>query len=188
MTFNDTRTTQRAPGGRTRHCVAGYSPVICALKFALTGLILALTGACSPTPVWTPDEIQNSKHFFRSLEASQRAAELTRKNDPDVPQFGVEEVNKYQMDALREARLVEDAVLDKAHSGLKEHFRLEYQKGLDSILASYRVANSSASDPPSGDQVDLQVAGVRLLKQWSDWMSAHHSEIRMPDQLVAKSK
>jgi hypothetical protein len=155
---------------------------------ALAGLILALTGACSPRPVWTPDEIQNSKHFVRSLEASQRAAELTRKNDPDVPQFGIEEVNKYQMNALREARLVEDSVLDKAHPGLKEHFRLEYQKGLDSILASYRVGNAAASGPPSGDQVDLQVAGVRLLKQWSTWMSAHHSEIRMPDQLVVKSK
>jgi hypothetical protein len=98
------------------------------------------------------------------------------------------EINKYQMDALREARLVEDSVLDKAHPGLREHFRLEYQKGLDSILASYRVGDSAASGPPSGDQVDLQVAGVRLLKQWSNWMSAHHTEIRMPDQLVDKSK
>lgn len=160
---------------------------ILALKITLTALILALTGACSRGPAWSSDEIENSKHYYRSLEANQRAAELIKKNDPDVPQFGIEKVNKYQMAALSEAKLVQDSVLDKAHPELKSHFRSEYQRGLDSILASYGVAVSAESAAPSRDQIDLQVTGVRLLKQWNDWLNAHDREIRIPEQSPAGS-
>jgi hypothetical protein len=154
---------------------------IWALNIALTVLILALTGACSRGPVWSSDEIENSKHFFQSLEVNQRAAELSRKSDPDVPQFGIDKINKYQKAALSEARLVQDSVLDKAHPELKEHFRSEYQKGLELILGSYEVASSSKSGPPSSGQIELQVTGVTLLKQWTVWLNAHDREIKIPE-------
>jgi hypothetical protein len=162
-----------------------FSRLTRTLNIALTVVILAMTGACSPGPRWSQDEIENSKHYFRSLEANQKAAELTRKNDPDVPQFGIEQINKYQMSALSEARLVLDPVLDKANPELKEHFRSEYQKGLESILSSYAVGAASDSGAPSGGQIDRQAAGVRLLRQWNDWLSAHSGDIRMPDPAVA---
>ena len=160
----------------------------CVLRIALIALILALTAACSRGPVWSTDETENSKHFFLSLEASQKATQLVSKGNPDVPQFGIDEINRYQSTALSEAKLVQDSVLDKAHPQLKEHFRSEYQKGLELILKSYEVASSSKSGPPSSGQIDLQVSGVTLLKRWTDWLNAHNHEIRIPDQLAAKSK
>jgi hypothetical protein len=155
--------------------------IIWALNIVLTALILILTGACSRGPVWSPDEMENSQHFFQSLEANQRAVELSRKSDPDVPQFGIDKINRYQKSALSEARLVRDSVLDKAHPELKVHFRSEYQKGLELILNSYEIASSPKSGPPSSGQIELQVSGVTLLKQWTVWLNAHDREIRIPE-------
>ena len=171
----------------TRHMAGISDRLIGALSTALAASILALAGACSKAPAWSADELENSKHYFRSLEANRKAAELSRKSDPDVPQFGIEEINKYQRVALSEAKLVQDAVLDKAHPGLKEHFRAEYEKGLQSILGSYEAGASAATGPPSGGQIDMQVAGVALLKRWNGWFSAHSQEISVPAQAAAKA-
>ena len=151
-------------------------------KLALTLAILWLAAACSREPVWSTDERENSRHFFLSLEASQKAKQWTRAPNPDTPQFGVEEINKYQGIALREARLVKDAVLDKAHQDLRQHFRAEYQQGLELIQKSYAVASSPGSGAPSSDQIRLQAAGVKLLRQWADWFQAHRSDIKFPRQ------
>lgn len=150
-----------------------------------TALICALMSACSPGPRWSDVETENSRHYFQSLEASQKAADLVKKNNPDVPQFGIEEVNKYEQTALREARLVQDSVLDKAHPELKEHFRSEFQRGLESILASYGTDSAEKTGASFDRQIDLQAGGVRLMKQWNDWLTAHRHEIRMPDQVAA---
>ena len=159
----------------------------CVLRIASIALILSLTGACSKGPVWSADEKENSKHFFLSLEASQKATQLVTKGNPDVPQFVIDEINKHQKIALREAKLVQDSVLEKAHTELKEHFRSEYQKGLELILKSYAVASSSESGPPSSGQIDLQISGVTLLKQWTVWLNAHDREIKIPERLPTES-
>ncbi len=116
------------------------------------------------------------------------AAELIRKANPDVPQFGIDEVNKYEEAALREAKLVQDSVLDKAHPELKEHFRSDVQQGLESILASYGTGTAEKTGVSFDRQVDLQAGGVKRLKQWNDWLTAHGHEIRMPDQVAAAAK
>ena len=144
--------------------------------------MLWLIAACSPRPAWSPDEIENSKHFSLSLEASRKAARLAHKADPDVPQFSIEEINRYQKTALKEARLVTDAVLDKAHPELKQHFRSEYQQGLELILKSYEVPASSESAAPSSSQISLQASGVALLERWTKWFDAHHPEFKFPRQ------
>lgn len=159
-----------------------------ALKIARMALMLVLAGACSRGPGWTADEKENSKHFFLSLQASEKATQLIHKGDPDVPQFGIEKINEYQRTALSEAGLVQDSVLDKAHPQLREHFRSEYQMGLDLSLKSYAVGSASKSGPPSGGQIDFQSTGVKLLKQWTDWMTAHNLEIKMPQDPSAGSR
>ena len=176
------RSHPRPPREATFHMHRGPDRLISALTLAFAALMLVLTGACSPRPAWSPEDIENSRHFLRSLEADQRAEELLRKSDPDAPQLGIDAINKYQPAALSEARLVQDSVLDKAHRELKEHFRAEYQKGLDSILASYGAGVSADYGAPSKEQLALQTTGVGLLKQWNDWLNAHRQEIRMPGQ------
>lgn len=151
-------------------------------RIVLLATVLSITAACSPDSVWSTDDKENSKHFLLSLEASQKAARRAHKADPDVPQLSVEEINKYQRIALSEARLVKDAVLDKAHPELKKHFRSEYQRGLEFILKSYDVASSSESGAPSNDQISLQASGVALLGRWTSWFDAHHREFKFPNQ------
>lgn len=158
----------------------------CVFRVASLALILSLMGACSKGPVWSAEEKENCKHFFLSLEASRKATQLISKNNTDVPQFGIDDINRYQKTALNEARLVQDSVLEKAQPQLKEHFRSEYQKGLELILRSYDVASSSKSGPPSSGEIDLQVSGVALLKQWTVWLNAHDREIKMPEQSPAE--
>jgi len=157
-------------------------------RIALIALIVSLMGGCSKEPVWTADENENSKHFVLSLEASQKAAQLSRKGNHDVPQFGIDEINRYQKIALSEAKLVQDSVLDKAHPQLKEHFRSEYEKGLELIQKSYEVASSSKMGPPASGQIDLQVSGVTLLARWTDWLNVHDGEIRIPRQSPTESR
>lgn len=158
------------------------------LGIGLIALIVSLMGACSKWPEWSADEKENSKHFFLSLEASRKATQLAGKGNPDAPQLGIDEINRYQKAALSEAKLVQDSVLEKAHPELKEHFRSEYQKGLELIAKSYDVASSSKSGAPSSAQIDLQVFGVALLKRWTGWWNAHESEIRVPKQSAAESR
>ncbi len=152
------------------------------LGIALLVLALAAAGACSRGQIWSADEEENSRHFWASLAANDKATQLIGKNNPDAPQFGVDEINQYQRTALNEAKLVQDSVLEKAHPELREHFRSEYQKGLELILSSYKVAAASPSGPPLTGQIDLQASGVTLLKQWAIWLDAHGREIKMPEQ------
>lgn len=157
-------------------------------RIASLALALVLSAACSRGPLWSADEQTNSRHFFLSLEASQKAVQIERKSDSDVPQFDIEEINRQQRTALTEAEQVRDSVLDKAHPELKEHFRMEYQRGLEQVLSSYALASSAIDNSPSSAQVDLQARGVSLLQRWGEWEKAHRGEIRMPQRTVSGNK
>ena len=108
--------------------------------------------------------------------------QVVRRNNTDAPQLNINEANEYQQLALEEARMVRDSLLDKAHPQLKDHFRSQYQKGLELILKSYQVPSVTDLGAPSESQIDLQAAGVKLLKQWAAWLNTHEREIRMPKE------
>ncbi len=157
------------------------------LRLTTLPLLLFLAATWLHAASWNPDETSNASHYFRSLEANRKAMQVVRKDNTDAPQLNINEANKYQQIALDEAKRVRDAVLDKAHPQLKEHFRSEYEKGLELILKSYDVSGGTRSGPPSKSQVDLQASGVRLLKLWAAWFNAHEHEIRMPKQGTDKA-
>jgi hypothetical protein len=159
---------------------------ICPRRFAPLLSVLYLACACSPERAWSPAEKVSISHFARSLEANRKAQQLEHAPNPDAPQLAVNEINKYQEIALREARMVTDAALDKANPELRQHFRADYQKGLELILKSYEVATASGTGAPSDAQLELQASGVQHLKRWIEWYEAHQSDIRIPKIFIAK--
>lgn len=143
---------------------------------AWAALVLA---SCSPGSNWSAEERKNANHFFQSLNASAAATKLTNREPPpgQIVMLGAEKILAHHKTALREARLVSDGVLDKAHPALRQHFRTEYEKGLELVIQGMELGMSSG---PSQESVRLSYEGALLLNRWVDWLNAHNKEIRIP--------
>lgn len=139
---------------------------------------LALLLGCSGG--WSDEERANAQHFFRALDAKKEFTRLTNVAQPGVVQTGIEEILHHQRQALREARLVKDSVLDKAHPQLKAHFRGEFEKGVELVIRSAELGFASKSGP-TREQIELAVTGTTLLNQWVDWLNANRTSIHIPD-------
>ncbi len=139
---------------------------------------LVLLFGCSSS--WTNEERSNAQHFFRALDAKQEFTRLTNMGQPGVVQTGVEEILHYQREALREARLVNDSVLDKAHPKLRQHLRNEFERGIELVIRSAEMGFASKTGPTK-EQFDLALAGTTLMNQWSDWLNANRSDIHIPE-------
>jgi len=150
--------------------------VVKVIWYALVILIAAYVargvGVYSPGNNWTEEEIKNTSHFLVSLEANRAATRIINKALPlprIVSETDIQEIIRLQKAALREAKLVKDSVLEKAHPELREHFRYEYQKGIELMIESVEAGNAAA-----------QITGSTLLDQWVDWLNSNRKEIRIP--------
>jgi hypothetical protein len=144
----------------------------------LTSFTLAAIVACSSS--WSSADRQNAEHFFRALDAAQKATQLTNKAQPGVIQTGIEEILQYQRLALQEANFVHDSVLDKAHPQLRQHFRGEFEKGLELVIRSAEMGMASKVGPTS-EQLNLAITGTTLLNEWIEWKNVHRLEIHIPE-------
>lgn len=142
-------------------------------------VLIAVLG-CSPNVTWSDAERKNAEHFFRALEAMQRATRLMNTAKPGVLQLGIEQIMEHQRTALAEARLVSDGVLDKAHPELRDHFRSEFQRGLELIILSEETGLKS-TDGRIREQIEIGTKGMVLLDKWVDWLNTHRAEIRIPE-------
>lgn len=128
--------------------------------------------ACTRSRVnWSVEEKANGRHFFQSLEARQAA---TRLSNQGSPYSKLNENDRKQLiqllgTALEEARLVRDDVLVKAHPELKQHFRSEYQKGLELQKKNLEEGDARA-----------EIEGSVLDDRFGDWLAANRNEIRIP--------
>jgi len=134
-------------------------------------VLLPFSHSCSPESSWTSEDRKNAQHFFRSLEADIAAFRIINKGPSPaiVSQEDIQKIIEYRKRALREAKLVTDPVLDKAHPQLREHFRYEYEKGLDLFLKGHEKPDFA-----------LQITGSTLLDQWGEWLNSHNDEIKIP--------
>jgi hypothetical protein len=78
---------------------------------------------------------------------------------------------KLKRTALSEAKLVDDAVLAKAHPDLLNRFRQLYQEGLE-----LRILNMESA----GGNPEAESAGLRLHDQWADWCNDNRNAISFP--------
>lgn len=137
--------------------------------FLLVGL--GSFSGCGDRPSWTTDDKQNVKHLFRAFEAdlatvriSNRGAAFSTMSSEEVT-----EILRLQKEALDEARAVHDEVLSKAHPDLPQHFRDEFEKGLELKIRSIEFSDAAAG-----------IRGAELHDRWVDWYSGHRGEIKIP--------
>jgi len=130
-------------------------------------LILVFTSACSEQHEnWSQADKENIRHFFTSAEANRAATAYS--NDPSIP-FVEDEYLKLQKLALKEAKMVNDAVMAKAHPELPERYRNLYQASLEQTILAFENRDNAAS-----------VKGSALHDQWVDWYNANRRKIRIP--------
>lgn len=151
------------------------------IRFVATVYLSAILSSCSGDPQWSAEELRNAQHFLTSLAAENAAAALVNRDPAPGQEFmlGAEEILAFERTAFREAQSVSDAVLDKAHPLLREHFRGEYEKGLEAFIRSGELGMASG---PSAEVLRLQLEGNALLDKWGDWLNSHRTEIRIPKQ------
>lgn len=150
------------------------------LHVMIGAIVLMVAHGCSPNVSWSDAERKNAEHFIRALEAMQRATRLVNAAKPGVLQLGIEEIMEHQRTALAEARLVSDTVLDKAHPQLRDHFRSEFQRGLELVILSEETGLQS-KDGRLREQIEIGTKGLVLLDKWVDWLNSHRAEIRIPE-------
>jgi len=142
------------------------------LTFVLFGVMILGPFACTRSKLnWSAEEKANSRHFFQSLEARQAATRLSNQGSPFSKLSENDRKHLIQLlgTALEEATLVRDDVLVKAHPEVKQHFRNEYQKGLELQKKNLEEGDARA-----------EIEGSLLDDRFGDWLDANQNEIRIP--------
>jgi hypothetical protein len=115
---------------------------------------------------WTEEEKTNLAHFKYVLKVFDNLAATAESKEKISPR-AKEIVIRYLLhDGLREAALVRDDVLAKAHPGLSAAFREKLVRWLELTLESRK-----AGKPSQG--------GTTLAQDWSDWWRAHASDMQI---------
>jgi hypothetical protein len=119
---------------------------------------------------WSNEEIDNARHFFRASEASQRATRVSNASGGGVmSEQDAAALLRDRKEALTEARLVRDDVLEKACPGLSSMFRTKFERGLE-----LQLRNLEFSD------IQAEIQGASLQNEWVDWINERSSEVRFP--------
>lgn len=85
----------------------------------------------------------------------------------------VSEVLTLWRQALQEARLVTDSVLDKTHTDLKDKYRNQYQKALQYQITAFEQENVSYS-----------ITGSKMKSDFIDWFSSVKGSFWVPKGTV----
>lgn len=68
-------------------------------------------------------------------------------------------------------------MLRKAHPGMRDPFRSQYEKGTELIVMGMELAIAKG---PDAENLRLLQDGTALVNRWTDWLNAHRKEIRLP--------
>ena len=140
-------------------------------------LPLLLLGCDKPSPNWTNEEKANIEHFLKSGDASRKAVRISNVRVSnygnsvliEIPPDEAKQIIELTNLALREAKLVSDDVLAKAHPQLPRKFRDLYQKSLELQVINFKT----------GD-FEKEVEAGKLHDLWVDWFNANKKQIKIP--------
>lgn len=120
---------------------------------------------------WTIEEKNNIEHFISSGEYSMSAVRIINlgKAYQRIPISETNEINRLMLLSLKEAKLVRDDVLRKAHPILPEKFRSLYQKSLELRIESLHEKNNKKS-----------IQSSNLHDLWVDWYNLNKKKIKIP--------
>ncbi len=150
--------------------------VFVAMAIVLSSFALV---SCSTESTWTKEERKNADHFFLSMAADVAAARIINKEQSSgvVSQIDIDKIIEYRKTALKESRLVTDNVLDKAHPHLREHWRNEYERGLQLYIKTFESPDSYETHDRL---LFYQMQSQLLLDVFIDWFNDHNHEIKFP--------
>ena len=130
-----------------------------------------ILASCSEEPDWTDAERDNARFILLAfLEENQGTRITSPVSSPDVmPPGDAVQIVAHLEQALEYAEAVNDDVLDKLNSEIRNHWRSEFQEGIRLRLAKYR----------EGD-LESAINGHRLLVQFGNWWTANNEIIKFP--------
>jgi hypothetical protein len=140
----------------------------------VSAIVLSIT-CCAPS-IWNDTERSELRHFTRSLHENKKADELVVRFAGEAPKWSIgsiahsdyKKIEGHYKEALRHARNVSDAVLDKLHPELKQHYRKEFQKGVELMRSGMINEQGWLQD---------QMKGQLLLDQWKDWVQPRRHQL-----------
>jgi hypothetical protein len=123
-------------------------------------------------PPWTASEVENAKHFVRSMELDAEGSKVSAGKNPfDLDERMKLDFMRSKVEALAEAQQVDNAVLEKALPGLSAAYRAKFEGGLD------RQVRGLMNDDEAAYGV-----GTVLHNDWVDWRAANDDKIFIPKQ------
>jgi hypothetical protein len=144
------------------------------MKNTLLVIVVLLVGGCGESSAFTQDEKKNIRHFELSLEHGEKATKETNRADINIK--SIEErgshilaILKHKKNALSEAKLVRDELLDKLNPELRVNFRDKYQRSLELFLEAFESGDSSKS-----------IKSSLLHDAWVDWINENIDAILIP--------
>lgn len=135
-------------------------------------LPLLLLGCDNSSSNWTEEEKTNIEHYFKSGDVSRKAIRILNTGASGITIISADEVKeplKLTKLALREAKLVRDDVLAKAHPQLPQKFRELYQKSLELQVINFQTGDFGK-----------EVEASKLHDSWVDWINANKKQIKIP--------
>ena len=95
--------------------------------FIIAAYALTSINVCSKKQsAWTEDEKDNIQHFLRALDHRGESTKIINSGKHNTPKDRAEnitKIRKYSLNALKEAKLVRDDLLQRLHPNLRENFR-----------------------------------------------------------------
>ena len=130
-----------------------------------------LLASCSGEPDWTDAERNNARFILLAFLEENQGTQITNSvSSPDVmPPGDAAQIIAHLERALEYAQAVDDDVLDKINSEIRDHWRSEFQEGIRLRLAKYR----------EGD-LESAIDGHRLLVKFGDWWTVNNKIIKFP--------
>jgi hypothetical protein len=143
---------------------------------AMVRIFLLIVGvfflaSCSGEPDWTDAERDNARFILLAFLEENQATQLTDSvSSPGLmPPGDTAQIVAHLEQALEYAQAVNDDVLDKLNSEIRNHWRTEFQEGIQLRLAKFR----------EGD-LQSEIIGHQLLVQFGDWWTANNKIIKFP--------
>ena len=137
------------------------------LRWPLHLVLLASLIGCGQE--WSQSEKENAEHFTQSVRLVVQAHEASNKQGAvAMSKTDFDEMLSLYKNALREATLVTDEVLAKAHPELPKKYRLYFQKGMELRISSW--TNSRPYE---------EIQGSALMDSWGDWYEQNRQNIKI---------
>jgi hypothetical protein len=129
--------------------------------------------SCKYYNTWSQEEIKNAQYLLQALNMRSEATKIINQDHVDYIITDSEEttLTHYLHFSLELATKTQDDILDKIHPELKDHFRNEFQKGMELQLSC--LENET-------NDVSTAIKASLLQNQWVDWYNSHKKKMRIP--------